>query len=559
MTSPDTHHSESPSSRRSEKKRREQPDSSIKETLESIIIAFILAFVFRAFVVEAFVIPTGSMAPTLLGEHVQLTDPETGYTFDASYRDTFRTADGGEQPFAIQGQVTRQRGGERVRFDPLTAEAPMSGGRIHEPRLATRAGDRILVLKYLYAIHEPSRWDVVVFKNPENPTQNYIKRLIGLPNERLWLARGNVYTASPEGNDWRIQRKPTDVQRTVWQPIYHSRYVPLDTPAEPTASPGPWKPITPDRWSFTHQGRRMHYRPTANEPASGGDGLRFAFSDRSARDFYAYNVLTRAEPENLIEDLRVSMKVRPEAGGAALRPELRTEHFEVRAVVRDGEPPVLQMRRRDAVGRAAGRWVTVGPDGGEPVELPDGRWTRVAFWYVDHRLALWIDGERVAKHDIPVVLNGGEAGVDAPFVIDLAEISVDGADQPRPITTAPEVTVGVSGAAMVLSEVNLDRDLYYTRGQGRAVTSPFLLQADEFFCLGDNSPQSKDSRLWSNPNPWVAYQTPGHGPDGVRAGVVPRKLMIGKAFFVYFPAMLRLEKDDTFGIIPNFGDMRFIR
>ena len=38
-------------------------DESLKETFESVIIAFILAFIFRAYVVEAFVIPTGSMAP----------------------------------------------------------------------------------------------------------------------------------------------------------------------------------------------------------------------------------------------------------------------------------------------------------------------------------------------------------------------------------------------------------------------------------------------------------------------------------------------------------------
>src|SRR5688572_14060442 len=44
---------------------------NIKETIESILVAFILAFVFRAFVVEAFVIPSGSMAPTLLGGHMR--------------------------------------------------------------------------------------------------------------------------------------------------------------------------------------------------------------------------------------------------------------------------------------------------------------------------------------------------------------------------------------------------------------------------------------------------------------------------------------------------------
>ena len=40
---------------------------AIRETVESIVIAFVLAFLFRTFEAEAFVIPTGSMAPTLMG------------------------------------------------------------------------------------------------------------------------------------------------------------------------------------------------------------------------------------------------------------------------------------------------------------------------------------------------------------------------------------------------------------------------------------------------------------------------------------------------------------
>ena len=50
----------------------------VKETLISLIIAFIMAFVFRAFVAEAFIIPTGSMAPTLLGQHSRHQSPPTG-------------------------------------------------------------------------------------------------------------------------------------------------------------------------------------------------------------------------------------------------------------------------------------------------------------------------------------------------------------------------------------------------------------------------------------------------------------------------------------------------
>src|SRR6478609_9443784 len=61
------------------------PEGSVKETIESILVAFILAFVFRAFVVEAFVIPTGSMAPTLMGAHMRFHCKDCGYRWDVNY------------------------------------------------------------------------------------------------------------------------------------------------------------------------------------------------------------------------------------------------------------------------------------------------------------------------------------------------------------------------------------------------------------------------------------------------------------------------------------------
>ena len=54
---------------------------NIKDTLESIVVAFILAFIFRAFIVEAFVIPTGSMAVTLYGNQVTNTCSTCGYEY----------------------------------------------------------------------------------------------------------------------------------------------------------------------------------------------------------------------------------------------------------------------------------------------------------------------------------------------------------------------------------------------------------------------------------------------------------------------------------------------
>ena len=54
---------------------------SFRETVESVVIAFILAFMFRTFEAEAFVIPTGSMAPTLQGRHKDIVCPQCGYEF----------------------------------------------------------------------------------------------------------------------------------------------------------------------------------------------------------------------------------------------------------------------------------------------------------------------------------------------------------------------------------------------------------------------------------------------------------------------------------------------
>src|SRR5205814_7542873 len=64
---------------------KKEPETNIKETIESILVAFILAFIFRAFVVEAFVIPTGSMAPTLMGAHLRFRCDDCGYEWTVNY------------------------------------------------------------------------------------------------------------------------------------------------------------------------------------------------------------------------------------------------------------------------------------------------------------------------------------------------------------------------------------------------------------------------------------------------------------------------------------------
>jgi signal peptidase I len=518
-------------------------DESIKETFESIVIAFILAFVFRAYVVEAFVIPTGSMAPTLMGQHFRVMCEQCGYRFEC---------DGPESRFSNK------------------AVCPMC----HHPNMLqgvrSSAGDRILVHKYIYSLSEPRRWDVIVFKAPHDPKTNYIKRLVGLPNESLAIIEGNIYVKSLLGEaasqPWTIARKtgtPGErVQRTVWQPVYHTAFEPLDGGDE-NQSPmrvsypwrQPWVPQRADDWTV-HPRRGFTFKGGA----AGEGTLRFDF--RRMREggpgLYVYNQLkglgvVHDEP---IEDIRLAAFVEPAAAGASVT-------LSTTARVDAAHGPVPLHARLDGRGRV--ELVTLDPRTGEDRVLASddspahvlhpGRTRRIELWYVDQQASLWLDGRRVVvwQYDLP----NSEDLMSSPIMT-----------RPGP-ALRPELAITVAGAPTAIHHIELDRDLYYgsmqtdgaTPGTGGIVKGltrgsngePVVLAADEFFTLGDNSPQSSDGRFWDHVDPWVLQRMfyPDHPAP---QGIVPRKLLIGRAFFVYFPGPFYIQKLP----LPNFGQMRFI-
>ena len=59
--------------------------AEVANTFESLIIVFALVFIFRGFILEAFRIPTGSMASTLMGAHFRLRCPRCGYEYDRGF------------------------------------------------------------------------------------------------------------------------------------------------------------------------------------------------------------------------------------------------------------------------------------------------------------------------------------------------------------------------------------------------------------------------------------------------------------------------------------------
>ena len=107
--------------------------STGREYFESIVIAVILALFIRTFVVQAFKIPTGSMENNLLiGDHLLV---------------------------------------NKFAFGP-----------------AETALEQVLL-----PIDQVRRGDVVVFKYPEEPERDFIKRVIGLPGETLQMRHKQVY------------------------------------------------------------------------------------------------------------------------------------------------------------------------------------------------------------------------------------------------------------------------------------------------------------------------------------------------------------------------------
>ncbi len=181
-------------------------DFGTRETIESIIIAIILALMFRAYEAEAFIIPTGSMAPSLQGEHKDLECENCGFRYraGASYENL-----SGDNRDSIDST-----------FCPICQYQTKIRSNVADH--TSNNGDRILVNKFIYDFSEPERYDVIVFKNPGNGKQNYIKRLIGLPGDNILIENGDIYLMERDGSGgWTrtISRKPAHKLRHILQEV----------------------------------------------------------------------------------------------------------------------------------------------------------------------------------------------------------------------------------------------------------------------------------------------------------------------------------------------------
>lgn len=507
---------------------------SLKHTVNAIIIAFVLAFIFRGFIVEPFIIPTGSMAPTLLGAHTAWRSPETGETWAVTPRDYEPTEK--NPPLAVQGARDSADG-------PLVVVDPVSRLPITGADKPLRPGDRILVQKYIYVVSPPRRWDVVVFKSPESPDENFIKRLVGLPGEELRIVDGDVFTRPLEGADrtWRIQRKPERVQRGLWRPLFSGEYAPVGWMAQGHLWQGPW---WGDGWrmvGLTYRSDRPDPGPLSWE-VEGDDPT--GPPHWPIDDWVYYNETPRYRVELSrfpVSDLRVRAGVEPQDPGASFTATIIARGHEFQGVVASDGAAAVRMRALETADAPAGAWRTLGVGRTRPLRA--GRVTEVEFAHADQALALRVGGETIARG-----VYDWDAEERLRWAGGRSEAAGARFDTTSPANyLAPRVSVRVDGSRATLHRLGLDADLAY---QPSRVRQSFRLEKDQFFVLGDNSAASRDARVWDAVDPWVAEEI------DPTTGVVPRELLMGKAFLVYFPAphrgLPRLP-------VPDFGRMRWIR
>lgn len=119
----------------------------VREYAESIIIAVILALVIRTFVVQAFKIPSGSMEDTLqIGDHLL---------------------------------VNKFIYGTGIPFTD----------------------------KQFFALRDPKQGDVIVFEYPEDPSKDFIKRIVGVPGDVVQGINKHVYV------NGKLYRNPHEIHK----------------------------------------------------------------------------------------------------------------------------------------------------------------------------------------------------------------------------------------------------------------------------------------------------------------------------------------------------------
>jgi len=88
-----------------------------------------------------------------------------------------------------------------------------------------QSGDYILTSKITYKFRSIQRGDVIIFKSPKNPDIEYIKRVIGLPGDKIIITNGQVFV-----NDQILKENYINSTTNLWENGFVKENEPLIVP-----------------------------------------------------------------------------------------------------------------------------------------------------------------------------------------------------------------------------------------------------------------------------------------------------------------------------------------
>lgn len=443
--------------------------------LATVSAVFVCVFLFlRTGFVEPFGVPTGSMAPALIGNHREVPCPRCGY------RVLVGLPSGGERP----GYFT-------------DVPCPNCGKRVNLTDARDINGDRLLVDKNVFHLRRPRRWEVAVFRCPVDDSKPYVKRVVGLPGEEIVILDGDAFA-----NGGLLRKTLPEVRETA-VPVFDMAYSPgaggwsrrwlvyppdrdPRLPRDPGSAPTPADEsvlqdgaLVLDASGSPQQEVRLEYRHWNLDEGK----------EEAIRSTHSYDG-GRSSPSNVypVHDFYLTCAV--EVGAAGPQSTFACRLFDgtdaVASEVAVGSPATGQAHlTNEKLGGLASA---------AKVALEPGHTYALEFAFVDRRASLAVNGKlAVAPADLPSEKKRGEVK--------------------RPLQ------LGVRGCRVVVRNLRLYRDIHYTQGGKNGTRVPTALGPAEYFMLGDNSGNSQDSREWEIPG-------------------VPEADFIGKPFLIHQPLRL---------------------
>jgi signal peptidase I len=473
------------------------------------------------------VVPTGGMAETILGYHKLVPCRHCGHEFPVNCS---KEADPQGGPPITTEEATCPNCRQPIVFRAFGLSPPIQGG------------DRVMVGKGILGQRRfpPDRLDVIAFYYPPRALQEsrpsiiYLKRVLGLPGETIAIHAGDVYTLpgptyegrpQPEGRERQWEREymyendaealrlfkegKFQIIRKSPEQMLALRRLLYDNDHQDSSRPHRWSPEKAGNGWQSNDTKKPREFTTTGAADGEWSWLRYQhILDQDGKpelitDFLGYNSYAGPQQQNWVGDLMLECDIKIEQAIGVVALELRRggnrfhARFDMSAAVCTLHR-IVDGREEELARRS--------------VVLMPGKYD-VRFANFDQRLTVWLKGRPLFGDGVDYAgsLHSG------PTVDDL---------QPAGI--------GARGETVTVSQLRLWRDVYYTVDTARSdalglvswsdpatwealrdlPSKTWYVQPGHYLVLGDNSPESSDSRSW---------------------GVVPERLVLGKALARYYP------------------------